>query len=215
MAMLSPDERRRLQRYRRADDRGQHAVGWAIVRRALGLYLGVPPGSVVLDRSCATCDAQHGPPRLVQPAGDINLSISHAGDVVGVAFLRGRRIGLDIEVERGGFDYEELIDFACAPAERAALRRSGDAAPRAFLELWTQKEAVLKALGVGLGVAPQRLVIRGPRSSPAVVGWPGEIPQASRIALRPVTLDGAVCTVAVDGALPTVTRIDASRLIAA
>lgn len=60
-----------------------------------------------------------------------------------VAIARGRKVGVDIERGRAG----AIVVGALAPAERAESDEE-------FLQMWTRKEAFLKARGDGLTFAP-------------------------------------------------------------
>jgi 4'-phosphopantetheinyl transferase len=88
----------------------------------------------------------------------LDFNLSHAGSFVAIAFARGQPLGIDIEP----LDRRVAVDGVAArffgAAETAALERIGaDARQPAFLRLWTHKEAVLKALGDGLGFGLDRI----------------------------------------------------------
>ncbi|MBG6058826.1 4'-phosphopantetheinyl transferase [Cryobacterium sp. MP_M5] len=154
------------------------AADRAFLLAAAGWVLGSVPSTLSLDRRCPTCGgADHGRP-FVRGAGiaaggtsgtgrRLDVSLSRAGATVGVALSFAGPVGIDIEsvdaVGRAGFD-----DVAFNPVELAALAElpAGDAA-RARAEIWTGKEAALKAVGVGLREDPRTLTVRLPR--------PGEV----------------------------------------
>ncbi|WP_210495252.1 4'-phosphopantetheinyl transferase superfamily protein [Patulibacter sp. SYSU D01012] len=192
LALLSPAERARLGRLRRAADRARFATGRAVARRMLGARLGVAPADVplVLAPTVGAAAAQRpGTGRPVLPGTPLRLSIAHAGDVVLVALTDdGRAVGVDVE---GGPDAArvlgpELWDAACAPAERAALAaRPAAARDDAFLALWTRKEAVLKATGRGLTVPMTALTVTlGARARVTATAAP--LPPADAVALADV-----------------------------
>lgn len=152
--MRRPSSRRwrdRLTAYRRQEDRDRFLLGCATVRRVVGALLGIAPGAVVLDRSCADCGRPHGKVRVVAPHPP-ELSVSHSGDVVLVAVHRGAPIGVDVERVDPDLDTASLSGFVLSP-EEAEVVGSVPAADRtrAFTTYWTRKEAVLKATGDGLG----------------------------------------------------------------
>lgn len=121
----------------------------------LGAYLGLPPTAVELE------PGEHGRPRLataIPGAPDFNWS--HSGDRALIAIGRGIMPGVDLELLR---ERPRAVEIARRyfSAEEAAWLESLAAAQRsaAFLELWTAKEAVLKALGRGLAFGLHRLSI--------------------------------------------------------
>lgn len=158
VTLLDQVELDRLGRYRREADRTRFALGAATVRLAAGRYLDRPASAVKLDRTCPACGEPHGKVDVLD-AGDLEVSVTHSGGLVGVAFAR-RSLGLDVEPDAPGI--EELAPRILDAAERA--RRHELPAHEHRLELlraWTRKEAILKATGVGLRVGMDRVVLGG------------------------------------------------------
>lgn len=97
----------------------------------------------------------NGKPQLVQPAGwHHNLSHSEEWAVIGAQ--RAAPIGVDVEALRPIEDATALAWRHFTPAEQAAVGQAVDDGARdaAFLRVWTRKEACLKAVGLGLRLAP-------------------------------------------------------------
>jgi phosphopantetheinyl transferase len=94
--------------------------------------------------------------RLIRARGRIiDFSVTHAGGTVGVAVVEGARIGLDLEPQRP--IAAGRVRRAFNDAEWAAIATSEDA-DTALLSLWTQKEALVKAIGVGLRWPPAEVL---------------------------------------------------------
>ncbi|MBB4197006.1 hypothetical protein CCR94_23455 [Rhodoblastus sphagnicola] len=93
-------------------------------------------------------DGMGAPLLLVDGAsGDWNVSSSSRENVWLFGLARGARIGVDVEIFRS----IEPPDIALHPDERRRLATLPAAkAADAFYDLWTVKEAYIKALGVGL-----------------------------------------------------------------
>ena len=102
----------------------------------------------------------HGKPWLAPPDGSPapRFSIAHAPGALLCAVAAGGELGCDVEAAaRGsGASAERLARRYYAPAERAAMEAlpAGEPRRRRFLELWTLKEAYVKALGRGIAAAP-------------------------------------------------------------
>ena len=65
--------------------------------------------------------------------------------------------GIDIEQQPSRVRLAEMAEVVCTPAEATRVMALDVAArEHALLVLWTRKEALLKAFGVGLGVDPAR-----------------------------------------------------------
>ena len=75
------------------------------------------------------------------------FSISHCKEGIAVA-VDDKPIGIDIESIRHAD--EELIERTMNESERQLIAKANANADRTFTRLWTQKEAVVKALGTGI-----------------------------------------------------------------
>jgi 4'-phosphopantetheinyl transferase len=98
----------------------------------------------------------HGKPELApgQVSG-VSFNLSHCRDLVAVVVAAGVDVGIDVESpERHPFDDMSIARAHFTPAEQDHLLAIGDDTRRrlAFLELWTAKEAFIKAMGQGLSM---------------------------------------------------------------
>lgn len=93
-----------------------------------------------------------------QVSSPIDLSIAHTeGLILGAASAQGR-IGLDVESVKRDLT-EEFLRGVFTLEEQELATMSGDG-PTAVLRFWCAKEAISKALGVGIRFAPTDLRIR-------------------------------------------------------
>ena len=77
----------------------------------------------------------------------VSFSVSHSGSLGLIAIAEGdRRIGVDVEQVRHDTDVRALAARFFHPEEAEAIGDRRDA----FFRCWTRKEAVVKALGLGL-----------------------------------------------------------------
>jgi 4'-phosphopantetheinyl transferase len=114
----------------------------------LSRYAGVPP------ESWRFRVGPHGKPETADVEQEwLRFSLSHTDGLAAVAVARDLDVGVDAEpldqnptdgLIRRCLSDAELERFTAGPTETAARR---------FLELWTLKEAYLKAIGRGLTVA--------------------------------------------------------------
>lgn len=102
------------------------------------------------------CGAHGKPFAPALPWLDFNLS--HAGSCVALAFAREQPLGIDIEPLDRRVCVDGIATRFFSAREAAALERVEPSRRHlAFLHLWTHKEAVLKALGDGLGFGLERI----------------------------------------------------------
>lgn len=152
LALLSPDERARAERFHFDADRALFASAHALTRRALGTQLGCPPEQLRF------AIGERGKPTLEYPKGArmpaFNLSHTRGGSLF--ALGPAAELGVDLESGASLRDPLELGKSVFHPAELEWLVAAEDAPTlRArFLRLWTLKEAYLKARGWGLGGGP-------------------------------------------------------------
>lgn len=77
----------------------------------------------------------------------VSFSVSHSGSLGLIAIAEGvRPVGVDVERIRSDTDFRALAARFLHPDEAAAIGDDRDA----FFRCWTRKEAVVKALGLGL-----------------------------------------------------------------
>ncbi len=140
---LSADERTRANRFRFSEDRRDYVVAHDLLRRALSQLESIPPADWVFDAG------EHGKPFV--SSSDLTFSLSHTRGFVACAASRQVRLGLDVERVDRAVNDTEIAERVFARSEAEALERMphDQRAPR-FMELWTLKEAYVKATGLGL-----------------------------------------------------------------
>ncbi len=148
-ALLDATERARAASFRFEHDRTAYVLAHALWRVTLGACLGLKPSRVTFANTAA------GQPQL--PGTGLATSLSHSGTWVAIAICAERTVGIDIERSpHTGID--QLMSKICTPAEWVDLQPLPELARHtALLALWTRKEALLKAFGVGLAVEPASL----------------------------------------------------------
>lgn len=120
--------------------------GWDWVRATLGSALAVDAATLLIDR-----DAR-GKPQFGGALCDWQFSLSHSGGWSLLALTQGQPVGVDLESPRPRPRLLALAQRYFTATETDALRSLPEAERlRAFYALWTAKEAVLKAAGVGIG----------------------------------------------------------------
>ncbi len=143
---LSEDEQQRAQRFRFERDRHQYIAARGILRSLLGRYLNTHPAQLKFQYS------EKGKPGLSTPdlTPTIQFNISHSHFKALYAIAVNRRVGIDLEYIRS----LEALSLAQRFFSQRELTQLATTAPQqqqqVFFQLWTGKEAYLKATGEGL-----------------------------------------------------------------
>lgn len=141
-----------------------HHQGRAPLLAMLAAYLGLPVEQVQLEESA------HGRPVLAHVHDDaFGFNWTHSSDQALIAIGKGITPGVDLERLRAHPRAVPIARRYFSPDETAALEALPDELrDRGFLELWTAKEAVLKALGRGIAFGLHRLSIGGSSDAPVL-----------------------------------------------
>ncbi|MEE3717777.1 4'-phosphopantetheinyl transferase superfamily protein [Tumidithrix elongata RA019] len=153
-AILSPDEQQRADRYRFDLHRQRFIVARGHLRTILGRYLDIQPTQVQFTYSPS------GKPQLADRlwgastmgAGNLEFNLSHAENLAVYAVTSNRAIGVDVECQQRPIeDVEQLAQRFFSRQESERLRSlPPQEQQELFLQIWTLKEAYLKATGKGL-----------------------------------------------------------------
>ena len=140
--LLNRAERERLDRFRVDLARRRFLVGRGLLRGVLGHCLGCRPGEVPLTKGA------HGKPTLApgRAADPVRFNLSHSGEWILLAFTRRGEVGVDVEQVRPRAMAATIRRRQFHPDEQAVA--SGETE---FCRGWALKEAVVKAMGRGLG----------------------------------------------------------------
>lgn len=160
----------------------QRAQGRAPLQAVLAGYLGVAAARV------GFVDGPHGRPELDHAhRGSLAFNWSHSGGRAAIAVARGVQPGIDLERIRPRPRALELARRFFTAEEAAALAALPEAGRAdAFLEYWTAKEALLKALGRGIAFGLDRLALARTDGQLQLASFAGEDIHAWQ--LRPLPL---------------------------
>ncbi|MGR4869112.1 4'-phosphopantetheinyl transferase family protein [Variovorax sp. LARHSF232] len=142
----------------------QAATAFVLLRASLARLLRSHFGVDMRGRSMAC--GPHGKPAL--PAGGPPwFNLSHSGSRGCIALSERCEIGIDIE--RHGAAAPTLPHGVFTARECAHIRRAG---VPGFYRIWTRKEAVLKALGLGFAADARAVCVAPPAGDDERAGMP-------------------------------------------
>lgn len=149
LALLPADEQERSERFVVERPRREYILTRTLVRRLLSQYAAVEPGAWRFSSNA------YGRPAIAAPEAPsgLDFNLSHTGGMIVCLLGRGRELGVDVEDRQRARRTLDIAERFFSPREAAALRALAPAAQGdRFMDLWTLKEAYIKARGMGLRI---------------------------------------------------------------
>ena len=147
-ATLSPGEKERAGKFKFEKHRNRFIAGRGLMRETLGRVLQSNPAALEFGYS------ERGKPELAAPflTSGIHFNLAHSENLALLAVTRIGSVGVDVEHIRPVNNVEELVARFFSKRENELFQKLADTGkPAAFFNLWTRKEALLKATGEGIG----------------------------------------------------------------
>lgn len=143
--LLSRDELLRANRFALPAVRRRFVVCRARLRQWLGKVLDNTP------QQLRFAYGKWGKPELaVSPVPGLEFSVSHSGDW-GVIAVARVAVGIDLEIAERPFDYRSIATQVLSPSELPCFEQLPvTTRDQEMLRLWVCKEAILKAMGLGV-----------------------------------------------------------------
>ena len=146
MQILSSDERARAERFVRPELARRFAVCRAALRTILAEALDIEPQRVLFEYE------RWGKPRIAGAAArsGLQFNVSHSGELGLLAFAFAP-VGIDVEFREQRLNAKAIASQVLSPREAVQWRRMRSVdQTAAMLQLWVCKEALLKAMGLGI-----------------------------------------------------------------
>ncbi|MGF6726214.1 4'-phosphopantetheinyl transferase [Paraburkholderia sp. GAS41] len=150
---LDVAERARADRYVRRDDRRRFITTRSTLRKLLGARLGVPPNELLFVAN------ERG--RLELPDHpELSFNVSHSGNAALLAISDRRVVGVDLELRDPSLHWRELAALVCTGGEQQVLQDAPEQMQsELFMRYWVAKEAILKAMGIGIAEDLLNLIV--------------------------------------------------------
>lgn len=141
--ILNAEERARAERFYFSRHQRRFSTARATLRIILARYLNTSAERLEFSYNA------HGKPKVINTAR-LQFNLSHTGDLALLAVGKGFPMGVDIEkysarsyegIAKNSFSNHEFEEFMKVPT---SLK------PAVFFHIWSQKEAFIKACGLGL-----------------------------------------------------------------
>jgi 4'-phosphopantetheinyl transferase len=148
---LSAEDLRQSSRFHFNEDRRRFKISRGTLRGILAPLVHLRPCDLTFGRG------KLGKPFLVDPPGarKLQFSVSHSLDLALIAVLEDCAVGVDVEKVREITSFRAIARNFFSKKEREWISSGKNANEqiRNFLKVWTRREAVAKAQGLGLRAA--------------------------------------------------------------
>jgi 4'-phosphopantetheinyl transferase len=152
LALLDNEEKARASRFYFERHQRRFTIARAMMRLILGRYLGIDPAKLVFSYN------KQGKPYLTYPH-TIEFNLSHSEDLALLAVGKTYPVGIDLEYYSAR-PYEGIAEQLFSHQERQALKRlAPELQPLCFFHIWSQKEAFIKACGLGLSYPTKQFTV--------------------------------------------------------
>ena len=147
ISLLSESEKIKAEWFKFPQHQRRYQAVHGILRIILGRYLNLDPTQINFTHS------DRGKPYLTNDCNSLNLqfNLSHSENRAIVGISRDRSIGVDLEKMRPMGNAMLLAERFFCPSEYTLLTQAiPEERDKLFFQLWTAKEAYLKATGEGI-----------------------------------------------------------------
>lgn len=143
---LSEDEKQKASEYYRTKLTKKYIISRGILRCLLSCYTQKHPAELKFVYN------KFGKPSLKRH--ELHFNLSHSELLTCYAISLDHRVGIDLESHDRNLDTRELASIVFTTSEQEAFNKIHDvkARTRLFYDLWTKKEAIIKAEGQGLSL---------------------------------------------------------------
>lgn len=155
-SVMAPEEIEKAMAFAREQDRHLSILARGLVRWLVSSYAAHPAKDLAIE----TDDFGKPGVRPSTPGAEISFNISHTRGLVACALALGDPVGVDVELLERRADPGIAHRFFTRDEAAWVHGVSGPDRHLRFLELWTLKEAYIKALGRGLAQSLDRMAFR-------------------------------------------------------
>ena len=155
--LLNRHEKNQAKSFYFIQDRHRYIITRAVIRKLLEGYL-----RNIQSKNILFQQTEYGKPYLCHSinSSNIKFNLSHSKDCIVYAFAKDIDIGIDIEYVNKDLIIDDIVEHCCSEQEQIELQKLlNDNKYAHFYKLWVIKEALVKAIGLGLSFDLSRIHI--------------------------------------------------------
>ena len=140
---LSDQEKAQADKFINTNLKDKYIISHGLLRHLLAFYVRIKPQNIQYSIN------QFGKPFLTNCR--IQFNMSHSKDYATYIIALDYQVGIDIEWKDKTINFQEIADLVLSPAEINIFNKlNSEEQFHAFYNIWTKKEAIIKAIGQGL-----------------------------------------------------------------
>jgi 4'-phosphopantetheinyl transferase len=192
LALLTAEEKAQHGRFVFDRHRHEYLVTRGLARGVLATYVDCPPGALSFRRT------EYGRP-LLEPQTELSFNLTNTVSLVACAVARSREVGVDAEPMDRGDQVLGVAETVFTASERAMLAALDlPARRRRAVELWTLKEAYMKARGLGFHLPVTKFEVRFESGRTSLAFHPPVEDAPERWALQTTEVDGHLISTCIE-----------------
>ena len=142
---LSDQEKAQADKFINTNLKDRYIISHGLLRHLLAFYVRIEPQNIQYSVN------QFGKPFLKDTNCRVQFNMSHSKDYAAYIIALDSLVGIDIEWKDETVNFQEIIELVFSPTEINIFNKLSPAEQfRAFYDIWTKKEAIIKAIGQGL-----------------------------------------------------------------
>ena len=142
---LSDQEKTQAEKFINKPLRDRYVMSHGLLRYLLSFYVGSKPHEIEYSVN------QFGKPFLKEESYRVQFNMSHSKDYAAYIMVLDCQVGIDIEWKDKTINFEEISDLVLSPGEINSFHKlTPEGKFQTFYDIWTKKEAIVKAIGDGL-----------------------------------------------------------------
>ena len=145
LPLLSSDEHQRAMRFIFPIHQQRFIAARSILRQILSLYLNIAPQAIIFAYT-----EYHKP--YIRDYPEIRFNLAHSHEMAVYALTLHHAIGIDIEKIKPTYKSAVAKRYFSREENRELMQLSNEERVLGFYQLWSKKEAIVKAVGKGLSI---------------------------------------------------------------
>lgn len=185
-SILDQHEQIQAQAFNHPERQKHYVATRACLRLILAEALNESPQKLEIRRT------EYGKPYLVD-FPDLAFNLSHSGNKLVIAIAKNYALGVDIETYKPRKNLSALVEKCFAETEQRYWQQLPDALKvSSFYQLWTRKEAFVKATGRGIALGLNQCVLK-PENHNEFLAVPTAYGAASAWRIHDIAVGDTMC----------------------